>query len=435
MSRFKYACTRAAMVLSVVAAAACSDDSSPTQQTQTKLPATETRQIPPPLLSTMLASSPALQVCGTPVQLTMTDGKWTPGNVTISNDAQNIYVTYTSPDDGWYISDTRLAVMRQASSIPRDGSGRPNPWAFPIAGEHEPVQKSITHTIAISSLGVTAGQTVAISAMAGAVHPTNQADWNQAWEWLVLWGVAPGKTETIHTYTIAGCAGQVPPPPPPPTTGGVITITFDDGWESTYTRAYPVLKELGLAGNVAIYPQAIDGQWSTFMKLSQIKELHAAGWSVVSHSWSHRDLRTISAADLQKELVDSKAWIERNGFGTSKVFIVPFHSWGDRERTAIKQHYSYARGYTVDQFWPERFEKYPPASGYDLTGFEPEYAPFTTAAGRTATMRHVERAVNEGEYLDLFFHQITAEQLPAFRTLMQQVAQYKANVKTFGQAF
>ena len=434
MSCFKFGFTRTAVVVSLVVLAACSDDSSPTQTTPNKLPPTESRVIPPPALSTMLASSPALQVCGTPVELNLTDGKYTPGKVTISNDAQNIYIVYDAPGDGWYISDTRLAVFRQASSIPRDANGQPNPWAFPIAGEHEPPQKSITHTVSLASLGVTAGQTVAVSAMAGAVHPTNQADWNQPWEWLVLWGVPAGSTNAIYTYTVAACAGQVPPPPPP-STGGVITITFDDGWLTTYTRAYPVLKEFGLVGNVAIYPQAIDGQWTGFMTLSQIRELNSNGWSVVSHSWSHRDLRTLSATDLQKELVDSKAWIERNGFGTSKVFIVPFHSWGDRERTAIKQHYSFARGYTVDQFWPERFEKYPPASPYDLTGFEPEYAPFTTAEGRAATMRYVQRAVDEGEYLDLFFHQITAEQLPAFRELMRQVAAYKANVRTFTQAF
>jgi hypothetical protein len=48
-------------------------------------------------------------------------------------------------------------------------------------------------------------------------------------------------------------------------------------------------------------------------------------------------------------------------------------------------------------------------------------------------MAYVRRAVEQGEVIDLFFHQITTEQLPAFRTLMMQLSTYKANLRTWGQ--
>ncbi|MBC7893991.1 MAG: polysaccharide deacetylase family protein [Cytophagaceae bacterium] len=249
-----------------------------------------------------------------------------------------------------------------------------------------------------------------------------------------MWGVsgtAPSLT-TIHEYTVTQCAGQ-PVPPPTPTTGAQITITFDDGWKTTITNAYPVLRDLGLKGNVAVNPQPIDERWSSYMVLADLNALKAAGWSIVSHSTSHPDLTTLTADALDRELKESQAWVQAKGFGPTNVFIVPFHSWGARERTAIAKYYKYARGYTVDQFYPERYVKMPITTPLDLTAYEPEFAPFTTAAGRASTMAKVKRAIDEGNYLDLMFHKITTAQIPAFKELMSQVAAYKANIRTFAE--
>jgi peptidoglycan/xylan/chitin deacetylase (PgdA/CDA1 family) len=153
----------------------------------------------------------------------------------------------------------------------------------------------------------------------------------------------------------------------------------------------------------------------------------------VSHSLSHRDLPTLSDSEMHRELRDSKAWIQRNGFGPSDVFVVPYHSWGTRERAAIDQYYTRARGFTVNQFVPERFADYPVTQPLDLTGYESEFAPFTTAEGRAKTIAYVKRAVDEGYFIDLFFHQISDAQLPAFKQLMAELVKYKANLRTWGE--
>jgi peptidoglycan/xylan/chitin deacetylase (PgdA/CDA1 family) len=194
-----------------------------------------------------------------------------------------------------------------------------------------------------------------------------------------------------------------------------------------------VLQELGLRGNVAVNPDPIDGGWTDYMTLANLNELYAAGWSIVSHSLSHRDLTTLSDSELHRELRDSKAWVVNNGFGPSDVFIVPYHSWGSREREAIKQYYARARGFTADQFWPPLYVKYPITQPYDLTGYEPEWAPFTTEAGRAETISVIREVVQNGEYVDVFFHKITQSQLPAFRELMRQIAEYKANLRTWAE--
>jgi peptidoglycan/xylan/chitin deacetylase (PgdA/CDA1 family) len=417
--------------------AACGEGTTEPKATS-EVPAAETRDVPPPVITNTRESSPlsSLTSCGAPVVYKLTDLRNTIGTVTITNDASKLYVTYAITTKDWFISDTRLAIAKTYAKIPQDNRRLPLPWSFPHFADHEPVVTSATHAFKISDLGTAAGENIVIAAMAGVVHPKTSS-YEGPWEWLVMWGIgnlSGQSVETIYNYTIAKCSGA--PPAPPLSSGGIFTITFDDGWLNTYTTAYPVLKELGLKGNIAVNPDPIDGGWTGYMTLAQLKELKNAGWSIVSHSLSHRDLVTLTQAELHRELRDSKAWIERNGFGPSDVFIVPFHSWGSRERTAIEQYYSRARGYTVNQFVPAMFSDYPITKPYDLTGYEPEFAPFTTPEGRAQTMEYVKRAVEESEFVDLFFHQITPSQLPAFRQLMTEIAQvarYKAAIKTWGE--
>jgi peptidoglycan/xylan/chitin deacetylase (PgdA/CDA1 family) len=418
-------------------AAACGDNkvTNPDTGPGSTLPAAQVKEIPKPVLGTLLQSAPAFASCSPATTYALTDGTRVAGTVTVSNDAQYLNVTYAITADDWYISDTRLAVAETYLKVPQDNKHNPEPWSFPYAGVHEPPVKSYTYMLPLSQVSQGAGDSIVVAAMAGVVHPKNGSDYEGPWEWVVMWGIGniQGKSmETIHNYVVAACAGE-PAPPPPPAAGGIVTITFDDGWKETYTKVFPIMKELGLRANSAVNPDAIDGEWSAYMSLAEVKALHGAGWSVVSHSLSHRDLTTLSASELDRELRESKAWIEAKGFGPAKVFVVPFHSWGQRERDVIAKYYTYARGYTVDQFYPARFVKVPITTPLDLTGFEPEYAPFTTADGRALTMEHVKRAVREGEFVDIFFHHVTDAQLPAFRELMSQIAAYRANIRTYGE--
>lgn len=379
---------RFALVLCTAAAIACQDETTTTEISPDEAPPTELRNVERPMLSTMVSSPPLLKVCGTPVQMRLTNFRDTPGTVTVSNDADNLYVTYQATSAEWFISNTRVAVARTVASIPRHGKF-PNPWVFPYAGEHNPPQKTITHTISLRSAGLTAGENIVVAAFAGAVHPRT-SDWNGPWEWTTLWGIG---------------------------------------------TVYPVLKKYGLVGNIAINPQPIDDGWDGYMTLEMVRQLNAEGWSVVSHSVNHADLTRLSLAQLTDELTRSKSWIQQKGLRTGNIFVVPYHAWGTRELNEIKKYYAAARGYSINQFWPERFESWPPRDPYALAGYEPEFAPFTTAEGRETTMEYVERAVRDREYLDLFFHRITGDQVAAFESLISQIAAYRANVKTFSQLF
>jgi peptidoglycan/xylan/chitin deacetylase (PgdA/CDA1 family) len=214
---------------------------------------------------------------------------------------------------------------------------------------------------------------------------------------------------------------------------GIITITFDDGFLSTYTRAFPVLEGLGLRGNVAVVTRAVDEEWGDFVTLEHLQELHEAGWAMVSHTLTHDSLTAMSDAELEIQLADSRAWVEERGFRGAGVFVVPFHHWNEREREAVARHYEMARGTSSVEFFPDTLAQWLPDEPYGLTALEAEFAPMSTEAGRAFIREMMERAVEEGLFFELFFHDVTEEMLPGFLLTMEMVAEFAENVVPYDQ--
>lgn len=112
-----------------------------------------------------------------------------------------------------------------------------------------------------------------------------------------------------------------------------VAITFDDGYESVYTYALPILQKHGVTASVFINP-AYMGQFNTWdvnsgrrfrhMNWSQVAELRANGWEIGPHGMRHRDLTRLSAQAIEWELTLSAALIERKIGACSSVFSYPF---------------------------------------------------------------------------------------------------------------
>lgn len=88
-----------------------------------------------------------------------------------------------------------------------------------------------------------------------------------------------------------------------------VLITFDDGYEDNYKNALPILQKYGMTATVFMIADSI-GQ-PRFMTEEQLRAMEAAGITVESHTYSHKDLRQLSDDAVQQELSKSKVLLEQ----------------------------------------------------------------------------------------------------------------------------
>ena len=116
--------------------------------------------------------------------------------------------------------------------------------------------------------------------------------------------------------------GTLPPKP--------VVLSFDDGYQSQYENAFPLMQRLGWPGVLNL--KALESD----IYDSQVEEMVAAGWEVASHSATHPDLPSLSDSQLEDEMVRSRRILEKQ-FGTRVPdFCYPAGSYDDRVIAAVR---------------------------------------------------------------------------------------------------
>ncbi len=87
-----------------------------------------------------------------------------------------------------------------------------------------------------------------------------------------------------------------------------VLITFDDGYLDNYKAGWPILKKYDFVGTFFIITSTVDT--SSGMTMDQLKELVKGGNSIGSHTVNHHDLAKLSDAQQEKELSESKKFLE-----------------------------------------------------------------------------------------------------------------------------
>ena len=81
-----------------------------------------------------------------------------------------------------------------------------------------------------------------------------------------------------------------------------VAITFDIGRQTVYTKAFPIMEEMGFIGNAFIPSNYLNG--NGMLTVEQAKELAAAGWEIGSNGMNHTDLTTYQ--NLGDEISNSR---------------------------------------------------------------------------------------------------------------------------------
>jgi len=88
-----------------------------------------------------------------------------------------------------------------------------------------------------------------------------------------------------------------------------VVITFDDGYEDNFTTALPILEKYGLRAAVFIAVNKV-GQ-PGYMSWDQMQAMQARNIDIGSHTLSHTALTTLSPAQWEQEIQNSKLELEQ----------------------------------------------------------------------------------------------------------------------------
>jgi peptidoglycan/xylan/chitin deacetylase (PgdA/CDA1 family) len=106
-------------------------------------------------------------------------------------------------------------------------------------------------------------------------------------------------------------------------------ITFDDGEQSQYRNAAPLLKEHGISAKYFVTPGLV-GTEPKFLGWGELKELLAQGHSVQSHGRTHKFLTACSGEELTQEINGSRQMVEdKLGLAVEEI-SVPGGRWDER---------------------------------------------------------------------------------------------------------
>lgn len=229
---------------------------------------------------------------------------------------------------------------------------------------------------------------------------------------------------TIHLQAI-----EVVPESQPQFPRGVVSITFDDSWQSVYDYAKPAMETYGYQGSLYNIIDTIGT--ASHLTLAELQRLQKAGWEVGSHAYAssvHTSSYTgVTAAAARADMRAQRGWLADNGFD-SDGFAYPKGEFGQTtDGTPVDQiaaeFFGYAR--TIVSETKENLNPSMPHRIRAVTGIRDTSAAVggTPVSALTGVGGYLDQTQAHGSWLVLTFHKIlSGSGVPADSTECSETA-------------
>ncbi len=120
---------------------------------------------------------------------------------------------------------------------------------------------------------------------------------------------------------------------------GIVTFSFDDGWGSQFTNAFPVLNAANLHATFYIISEEASEaslKPTSEMSVSQLLTLQAAGNEIGAHTRTHPHLTSLSIASATEEIVGSRTDLMNMGLSPVDTFAYPYGEFNSSIEQIVK---------------------------------------------------------------------------------------------------
>jgi len=132
-----------------------------------------------------------------------------------------------------------------------------------------------------------------------------------------------------------------------------VSITFDDGMQSVFTEALPILRDHKLSAHLFLTTSIVGAQnkWRgqppqapvfEMLNWDQLEQLHHGGVRIECHTHTHPDLRQLDIAAIEEECSMADAAIESAVGRLPQYFAYPYGYQNQRVREYIGGRYKAA---------------------------------------------------------------------------------------------
>lgn len=127
-----------------------------------------------------------------------------------------------------------------------------------------------------------------------------------------------------------------------------LAITFDDGYLSVWTHAFPTLERLGFTATVFLNTGGADEEGLPPMegrerlRWAQVRRMHEAGFEIGAHSVTHPDLTRLAGPELEREMRGSREAIEAFCGARVDSFAYPYGFHSASVRAVARRHFTCA---------------------------------------------------------------------------------------------
>lgn len=126
-------------------------------------------------------------------------------------------------------------------------------------------------------------------------------------------------------------------------TNSIVTLTFDDGYQTIFDNAFPILEQYHLHASLFMITGLKELEGSPLMNLSELIQLKNHGWDINSHSVTHQNLNKLNLKEIIYEVTDSKQWIIANNLGDPLAFSYPYGKDNFLSKLIVSKNYRYGR--------------------------------------------------------------------------------------------